>query len=145
MSHFHLLGLFEHQPRICRPLDYFSQRDCVLDCRQENSIEFHATAELGWGVKFYVMSHNPKPGNFGDVNWRPIKVDQYAWIASDAILYNCHIGEYAVVAVGSVVRSQIVPPYTMVAGNPARVIKEWNSQTKTWVKVDRELKSMERV
>jgi acetyltransferase-like isoleucine patch superfamily enzyme len=49
-------------------------------------------------------------------------VEAGAWICSYAILYNCHIGENAIVAIGAVVRSRNVPDGTMVEGNPARVI-----------------------
>jgi len=41
------------------------------------------------------------------------------------VLYNCHVGEGAVVSVGSVVRSRDVPPWTMVEGNPARIIARY--------------------
>ena len=57
---------------------------------------------------------------------RPIQIDKGAFVAAFCTLYNCHIEEGAVVAVGSVVRSQTVKAYTIVAGNPARVIARWN-------------------
>jgi acetyltransferase-like isoleucine patch superfamily enzyme len=53
---------------------------------------------------------------------RPVIVEKDAWICSNSVLYNCRIGEGAIVSVGTVVRSQTVAPYVMVAGNPARVI-----------------------
>lgn len=39
------------------------------------------------------------------------------------------IGEYAVIGAGAVV-SKDVPPYSIVAGNPARVIKEFPTYEK---------------
>ena len=54
---------------------------------------------------------------------RDIIVRQGAWIASNAtILAPCIIGEHSVVAANSLVKAD-VPPYTVVAGVPAKVIK----------------------
>lgn len=54
----------------------------------------------------------------------PITIHDNVWIASRAIiLKGVTIGEGSVVAAGSVVTKN-VPPYTMVAGTPAKVVKE---------------------
>jgi acetyltransferase-like isoleucine patch superfamily enzyme len=54
----------------------------------------------------------------------PIKVSRHAWIGARAvILKGVTIGEGAIVGAGSVVTKD-VPPYTIVAGNPARVVRE---------------------
>jgi len=46
------------------------------------------------------------------------------WVASNAtIIGPCIIGENAVIGAGSVVLGD-VEPYTIVAGNPARVIRK---------------------
>ena len=53
-----------------------------------------------------------------------IMIKRGAWIASNAIIIApCVVGEHAVVCAGSVVTKD-VPPYTMVAGIPAKIIKE---------------------
>ncbi len=53
----------------------------------------------------------------------PIHVDDYAWIGNNCtILKNVTIGKAAIVAIGSVVTKD-VEPFTIVAGNPARVVK----------------------
>lgn len=50
------------------------------------------------------------------------------------ILKNVIIGEQSVVAANSVVTKDI-PPYCIVAGNPAKIIKKYNFQLKQWIKV----------
>ncbi len=101
---------------------FFSERHINLDCRGPLTI----SSESNWG--FYVtvitLSHTLKNGgtSFSIARNRPVIVDRLAWICSGALLYNCHIGEGAVVAAGTVVRSQEVKPWVMVAGNPAKVI-----------------------
>ena len=55
---------------------------------------------------------------------RDVIIKRGAWIGSQAILLGpVTIGEHAVVGAGSVV-GRDVPPYTLVAGNPARVIRD---------------------
>ena len=68
---------------------------------------------LGW--KEYV------PGNYGKEN---PTIGNDVWIGSDVVIYSgVHIGDGAVVAGQSVV-TKSVPPYAVVAGNPA-VIKKY--------------------
>jgi acetyltransferase-like isoleucine patch superfamily enzyme len=130
-----ILGSFGTQPGIQLPESYFQDRDCWVDCRQPNTIEIDKTVNLGWEVKFVVQTHNMQPGYYMDVQARPIKIEKNVYIGSFAILYNCIIGENAVVALGSVVRSMIIRPFTMVAGNPAVEIKIYNIANKKWEKI----------
>lgn len=55
---------------------------------------------------------------------KPIVISKGAWLgAKSIILKGVTIGEGAIVGAGSVVTKD-VPPYTIVAGNPARIIRE---------------------
>lgn len=52
-----------------------------------------------------------------------VVIDDFVWLGSDVIISgNIHIGEGAIVAIGSVVVKD-VPKYAIVGGNPAKVIK----------------------
>ncbi len=103
---------------------YFYDRHIFLDCRGPLTIN----KDSRWGYNITVITQSHYMGShagaegWGAVIDRPVTVDRNAWICSNALLYNCHIGEGAVVGLGAVVRSQDVAPYVMVAGNPARVI-----------------------
>lgn len=64
-----------------------------------------------------------------------ITVEDEAWIAANSVIVaGVTIGKHSVVAAGSVVTKD-VPPYSIVAGNPAKVIKQYNSETKKWERV----------
>jgi acetyltransferase-like isoleucine patch superfamily enzyme len=59
-----------------------------------------------------------------DLDDRPVVINDDAWIGANAIvLRGVTIGEGAIVAAAAVVTKD-VPPYTIVAGNPARIIRE---------------------
>lgn len=61
--------------------------------------------------------------DWSDVNSKPIKICDDAWIGMNVIiLKGVTIGEGAIVGAGSVVTKD-VPAWTVVAGNPARVVK----------------------
>ncbi len=54
---------------------------------------------------------------------RDIVIERGVWVSTNAtVLGPCRIGEYAVVAAGSIVMGD-VPPYTVVAGTPALPIR----------------------
>ncbi len=55
---------------------------------------------------------------------RPIRIDRNVWLGFDCcVLPGVTIGEGSIVGARSVVMDD-VPPYTIVAGNPARVIRQ---------------------
>jgi acetyltransferase-like isoleucine patch superfamily enzyme len=63
-----------------------------------------------------------------------IAIDDDCWIGANSVLTaGVHIGKHAIVAGGSVVTKN-VPPYSVVAGNPAKVIRLYNESTGTWEK-----------
>ena len=53
---------------------------------------------------------------------RPIVIANGVWIGANALILGVTIGEGAIVGAGSVVVKD-VPPYAIVAGNPAKIIK----------------------
>lgn len=65
-----------------------------------------------------------------EVPARPVHIGRNVWIGFDAcILPGVRIGEGSVVGAKSVV-AENVPPFTVVAGNPARVIRQLNPDEK---------------
>lgn len=64
-----------------------------------------------------------------------ITVEDEVWIGANVVVTaGVTIGKHSVVAGGSVVTKN-VPPYSIVAGNPARLLKQYNFETAQWEKV----------
>lgn len=76
-----------------------------------------------------------KPISEQPVSTRPILIEDECWIGANAMITaGVTIGKHSVVAAGSVVIKN-VPAYSVVAGNPARIVKQYNLQTKAWERV----------
>jgi len=64
----------------------------------------------------------------------PLIIGENAWIGEGVIIpAGVRIGARAIIGAGSVVVRD-VPPDTIAVGNPARVVKEFNPVSKTWVR-----------
>jgi len=64
-----------------------------------------------------------------DLDEQPVVIGDDAWIAAGAIiLRGVNVGQGAIVAAGAVV-TESVPAWTVVAGNPARVIRTLDQPT----------------
>jgi len=81
---------------------------------------------ISWHVLFMDTSSHPLgfAGEIPKTKVAPIRVEDHVWIGCRAvILKGVTVGEGSIIANNAVVTKD-VPPRTMVAGNPARVIKE---------------------
>lgn len=66
-----------------------------------------------------------------------IKIEEQCWLGFGCeILSGVTIGKHSIIAARAVVTKN-VPPYSIVAGNPARIIKQFNEKTKEWEKVNK--------
>jgi acetyltransferase-like isoleucine patch superfamily enzyme len=64
---------------------------------------------------------------------KAIRVEDDCWIGANAVITaGVTIGKHSVVAGGSVV-TRNVPPYTVVGGNPARILKQYDPESASWV------------
>ena len=80
---------------------------------------------IGPSVQIYTAAHvlQAEARNRGDEVAKPIRIEDNVWIGGGAILLpGVRIGRNAVVGAGAVV-SRDVEANTVVAGNPARVIR----------------------
>lgn len=94
----------------------------ILDCAE---VRIGNHVMIGPGVQIYTAAHHllAEPRNRGLEVARRIVIEDNVWIGGSAILLpGVTIGRNAVVGAGAVV-TRDVPPDTVVAGNPARVIR----------------------
>ena len=91
-------------------------------------VDIGSHVNLAQGITVTALNHN-----FDDTNKRideqgvstnPVTIEDDVWIGANAvILPGVTIGEHCVVAAGSVVTKD-VPPHSLVAGVPAKVMKQ---------------------
>jgi maltose O-acetyltransferase len=95
----------------------------ILDC---NEVRIGHHVFIGPGVQIYTAAHNLQ-AEARIQGWevaKPIVIEDNVWLGGSAILLpGVRVGRNAVVGAGAVVSGD-VPRNTVVAGNPARVIRE---------------------
>ena len=75
------------------------------------------------------------------VSTQPITIEDDVWVgANSVILPGVTLGKHCVVAAGSVV-SRSIPPYSVCAGSPAKVVKQFNPESRTWEKQSQKTES----
>lgn len=86
-----------------------------------NSHELNYLERADGYVNLITKGH---PKEKGSIKTKPIVIEDYAWINFNSIiLKGVTVGKGAIIAAGSVVTND-VPPFTLVAGNPAVIIKK---------------------
>lgn len=96
-------------------------RDCLLDAR--GGLTLGRNVNITSHVKLVTGTHDPDSASFAGT-YAPISIEDHVWIATGAIvLPGVTIGRGAVIAAGAVVTSD-VPPMSICAGVPAKVIRQ---------------------
>ena len=112
--------------------------DTLISCTE--SIEIGSMTMIAHGVQIfdndshplnsqerefdYLIITNQKSGDRPKINTSPIKIGNNVWIGFNSIITKgVSIGDRSIVAAGSVVTKD-VPANTLVAGNPAKIIRE---------------------
>lgn len=85
------------------------------------------------------LNHNyediHKPILKQNVTTSPIVVEDECWIGANVVITaGVTIGKHSVIAAGSIVTKN-VPPYSVVVGNPGRVIKQFDFEKNQWLRV----------
>lgn len=85
------------------------------------------------------LNHNyedvHRPISAQGVSTKKIVIQENCWIGANVVVTaGVTIGKHCIVAAGSVVTRDI-PPYSVAVGSPARVVKQYNFETKEWERV----------
>ncbi|MDA8106813.1 MAG: acyltransferase [Nitrospiraceae bacterium] len=102
---------------------------CVYDHDSHSLLWANRRKDIFQQIADYKSSNNYVLNkDWSAVDTKPIVINDKAWVGFDAvILKGVTIGEGAVVGARSVV-TRDVDPWTVVAGNPARVIRNLESE-----------------
>ena len=114
-------------------------RNCHIGCEYEIIIEDYVI----FGPMVHVTDRNhyyedvTKPielqGEFGKGK---MTIGAESWIGFGAqIMAGVNIGRHCVIGAGSIVTKD-VPDYSVVGGNPARILKRYDFNTQKWVKTN---------
>jgi maltose O-acetyltransferase len=102
---------------------FFNLNCMIID---NNRVEIGDHGMVGPGVQIYTAAH-PLDAESRDQGWeetRPVTIGNSVWIGGSAILLpGVTIGDQAVIGAGAVVTKD-VPARVVVAGNPAKIIRE---------------------
>ncbi len=102
--------------------DVFINSGCHF--QDQGGIEIGDGAMLGHNVVLATINHDLDPEMHRKNHYAPIHIGAHVWVGSNAtILSGVTVGEWSVVAAGAVVTKN-VPPYTVVGGVPARIIRK---------------------
>lgn len=104
--------------------NFYANFDCVFLDVCEIRIGDHCM--LGPGVHIYTANHplDSTIRSAGPEYGAPVTIGDHVWIGGRAIINpGVNIGDHVVVASGSIVTKD-VPDHVLVAGSPARIIKE---------------------
>lgn len=102
--------------------------DNVLISHNVNVIDTnsHEIDHIERAERFKNLVKHGQPKDKASIVTGKIKIGDYVWISFGAsVLKGVTIGEGAIVAANAVVTKDILP-FTMVAGNPAKVVKQLN-------------------
>jgi acetyltransferase-like isoleucine patch superfamily enzyme len=126
-SNFRFAARFSDQPTLQIGDNTAIGHDCFFTVARQ--ITIGRNCNLSGGNLIFDSNGHPsdpaarlagKPPSADDI--RPVVIADNVWIGARAIILpGVKIGEGSVIAAGSVVRSH-VPPFSVVAGNPARVL-----------------------
>ena len=98
---------------------------CLLDGR-EGKIIIHDNVDIARGSWIFTMEHDPHADDYKE-RYADVIIEESVWIASRVtILPGVTIGKGSVIASGAVVTKSI-PPMSIAAGVPAKVIGERKS------------------
>ena len=99
---------------------------------------------VGLGQHVFISGFNhgfqdgSRDSNEQELERKPVIINEETHIGSNSvILAGVHIGKRVQVGDGSVVTKDI-PDFCVAVGNPARVIKQYDVEKQTWVKVHKE-------
>ncbi|MEW6602005.1 MAG: acyltransferase [Nitrospirota bacterium] len=72
---------------------------------------------------------------YEEIDKKETVIEDYVFVGENAtVLMGVYVGHHSVIAAGTVVREGMsIPPYSLVAGVPARIIRNIEDEVKSWL------------
>ncbi len=88
-----------------------------------------------------VLSHSTvrrcvTEGRHAKVDYKPTELGDFVFVGANAVIQmGSKIGDHCVIGAGAVVlEDAVVPPYSLVAGVPARIVRDIRGEAEAWAK-----------
>ncbi len=111
---------------------YIAQNFFVLDAGKTEYLTIEKNVGIGPNVTILIHS-DPSPSSLSKLypqSWKKVHIGENVWIgACSTILGGITVGNNSIIAAGSVITKD-VPPFSIVAGVPAKVVKSINEYEK---------------
>ncbi len=114
-----------------------------IGCVVIGPVEMHKHVGISQYVRILGMHHGMEPDmphHFTPVTSAPVILEEDVFVGTGAVIMGkkngepLTIGKYSRIGANAVVMNDI-PPYSVAVGNPARVVRKWDFDTGSWVKV----------
>lgn len=126
------------KPRLVIGDNFHCTRNLTIQCAYKVEIRRNVLMSSDIFIIDYNHGMSPEAVNYLENKLElssGVVIDEGAWIGNGVtILGSVTIGKKAIVGAGSVVTKDI-PPYCIAAGNPAKVIKKYNTLSESWEKL----------
>lgn len=112
-------------------------QNCHITCAGEIRIGNNVRIVSNVTITDIVHPHYDvnKPTYLQSLKVSKVSIGDETYIYNNAvILPNVAIGRHCIIGANSVVNTD-VPDYSVVAGNPAKIISQYNAETKQWMRV----------
>lgn len=126
-----------HKPEITIGDDTYIGHQVTISC--VNSIAIGSNVTFGDNVYISDCTHSHEDIRTNILKQKlkvgKVTIGDRAWLGKNSVVaYNVEIGEHSIVGANSFV-NKTVPPYTIVAGNPARPIKKYDTRSQEWISI----------
>ncbi|WP_294413164.1 acyltransferase [uncultured Ruminococcus sp.] len=128
------------QPELILGSNIHATRDFVVQCANKVCIGNNVLIASNVFIIDYNHGLSPESVSYLDnqLDTDTVIIEDGVWIGNNVtILPGVIIGKKSIIAAGSVVTKSI-PQYSIAAGNPAKVIKKYNINNRTWEKEENE-------
>lgn len=103
----------------------------------QGGLKIGCACDISCGVQ--ILSHSTvrrclSERRYDRMDFMSTVIEDHVFVGTNAvILMGCHVGHHSVIAAGAVLLEETkVPPYSLIAGVPARVVRDLRADVQRW-------------